>query len=343
LKRFEIQREETERRNAQLKPAVAGDDPQFSADIGAVVAKLVREAKPGAGPLSLSTNLELDLGFDSLARVELFSLAEAQLGAAIEESEAARIFTLGELIDALARSQNAEAARGRNWGEILKSAPDDELRRIEIFNQFKATRFAAYLMIKIVKFGSMALFGMSVKGLEKLPRETPFLICPNHESFLDGPLVISILPRRIVDRIFTLGYTDYWEGPFMSRLARFCNIVPIDPNVNLVRAMQIGAFGLKNGRVLVVFPEGTRTIDGHIGEMKKGAAILACEMNTPVVPVGIRGAYEMWPRGGNFRLHPVEFVFGDPIYPQSFAGAPDPYTALTEALKEKLKELSGDI
>jgi long-chain acyl-CoA synthetase len=244
-------------------------------------------------------------------------------------------------VEALTASQNAESARRRNWKEILDTAPDDDLKNHPVFNQYKITRFAAYLLIKLVGIASILLLRLRVEGLENLPRNYPFLICPNHESFLDGPLLISILPRRVIDRIFILGYTDYWQGWFMSRLGTFCNIVPIDPNVNLVRAMQIGAFGLKRGRVLLIFPEGTRTIDGDLGEFKKGSAILSYELGVPIVPVGMIGGYEMWPRGGSFRLHPVKFVFGKPIEPQSFASAPDPYAALTAALKERVKQLAN--
>jgi 1-acyl-sn-glycerol-3-phosphate acyltransferase len=120
-----------------------------------------------------------------------------------------------------------------------------------------------------------------------------------------------------------------------------CNIVAIDPNVNLIRAMQIAAIGLKHGRALLIFPEGTRSIDGHIAEFKKGAAILAYELGVPIVPVGIRGTFEAWPRGGRFRLHPIEFHFGKPIDPRAFAQCEDPYKAITEKLKSDVTVLSG--
>ena len=343
LKRFEIQKEEIDRSRTPDRGQTVADHPVFESGAGAVVAELVREAKPGVGPLDVTTNLEMDLGFDSLTRVELLGLAEARLGTHVDEKESSRIFTLGELVEALTASQNVESARGRNWKEILNAAPDDELKNHAVFNQSKITRFSAYLMIKAVKLASVLFLRLRAEGLENLPRDYPFLICPNHESFLDGPLLISILPRRVIDRIFILGYTDYWQGWFKSRLGIFCNIVPIDPNVNLVRAMQIGAFGMKEGRVLLIFPEGTRTIDGHLGEFKKGSAILAYELGVPIVPVGMLGGYEMWPRGGSFRLHPVKFVFGEPIYPQTFAGASDPYAALTAALKERVKLLANDV
>ena len=121
-----------------------------------------------------------------------------------------------------------------------------------------------------------------------------------------------------------------------------CNIVAIDPNVNLIRAMQAGAVGLRNKRVLLVFPEGTRTIDGHVGEFKKGAAILARELGVPIIPVGIRGTFEAWPRGGTFRFHPVEIHFGSAIDPQAFDQTPDPYAALTEKVQNDVKILSGE-
>src|SRR5262245_31539237 len=137
LRRFEIQEQELARRKVKERPKAATDHPVFESRIGAVVAQLVREAKPDAGPLDISTNIELDLGFDSLARVELLGLAEAQLGSRVDETVATRIFTLGELVDALAAAQDAESVRGRNWKEILKSAPDDELRSFDVFNQYK--------------------------------------------------------------------------------------------------------------------------------------------------------------------------------------------------------------
>jgi long-chain acyl-CoA synthetase len=89
-----------------------------------------------------------------------------------------------------------------------------------------------------------------------------------------------------------------------------------------------------------VFPEGTRTIDGKLGDFKKGSAILACELGIPVVPVGLKGAYEMWPRGGGFRRHRVDIGFGEPIDPKRFSSAADPYAAFTEALKSAVKQLA---
>jgi len=170
----------------------------------------------------------------------------------------------------------------------------------------------------------------------------PILLCPNHESFLDGPLLVSVLPRQVIYNMFILGYSDHWQGALSRRFAEMCKIVSIDPNVNLIRAMQAGAIGLKQGQALLIFPEGTRSIDGHVAEFKKGAAILAFELGVPIVPVGIRGSFEAWARGGKFKFHPIEFHFGDPIDPKAFGGASDPYATITEKLRNEVKRLSGD-
>jgi len=342
LKRFEIQRDELEQRRAAAAPQAEADHAVFHEGVGSVVAELVREIKPDASPLDTSTNIELDLGFDSLTRVELLGEAEARLGVSVEETEAASIYTLGELVEALTRARSGEAGRGRKWKEILAAPPAAELENHEVFRRGPITKLAGCLLVKTVRLLALVLFRLRAEGLEKLPRRLPFLICPNHESFLDGPLLASVLPKRVIDNIFILGYSTYWEGPFMSRLGRFLAIVLIDPNVNLLRAMQVGAAGLRKKRVLLVFPEGTRSIDGRVQEFKKGAAILACELGVPVVPVGVQGSFEAWPRAGRFRLHPITFAFGDPIEPSQFMNAADPHAALTDAMRREVRRLAKD-
>jgi long-chain acyl-CoA synthetase len=338
LQRFEIQRQQAERNNSTVRREAAAEHPRFKEGAGAVVAQLVRQAKPDAGPLDISMNLELDLGFDSLARVELLGLAEGQVGVRIDEEKAARIYTLGELIDELTAA-TPESGRGRNWKEILNVPPDNALHQHDAMNPSALILWSSYLLIKIGKLLFRMFLPLRYSGLEKLP-SAPFILCPNHQSFLDGPLLISVLPKRVIDRIFILGYTDYWKGRVMGFVAKMSRIVAVDADVNLVQALRVGAAGLKNGKVLLVFPEGTRTIDGKLGEFKRGSAILACELGIPVVPVGLKGAYEMWPRGGRFRRHKVDIILGEPIDPKRFSSAADPHAALTEALKNAVKQLA---
>ena len=156
-------------------------------------------------------------------------------------------------------------------------------------------------------------------------------------------MMYAVMPSRVIANAFSLGYSDYWQSWLSRRIAETANIVAIDPNVNLVRAMQAGAAGLKRKKILIIFPEGTRSIDGHLAEFKKGAAILASELGVPILPVGIDGTFESWPRGGSFRFRPIEIVFGTLMDPRQFGAENDLYSALTDRLREVVKELAHDV
>ena len=82
----------------------------------------------------------------------------------------------------------------------------------------------------------------------------------------------------------------------MRRLARSIKVVVLDPDANLVPAMRAGAFGLRHGMALILYPEGERSIDGTPRIFKKGAAILSIHMQVPIVPIAIEGFYDAWPR-----------------------------------------------
>jgi long-chain acyl-CoA synthetase len=344
LRRFEIRDSEIQRRKESRSRFQAveeeHDEEALRHGAGAVVASLLRQAKPAAGAVNPSMNLELDFGLDSLARVELFGKAEMQLGTRMDEREAAGVMTVGDLVHALEKAQGAPA-QGRNWNEIINAPTDPELARHPVFHRGAFFKIVGYAAIKAVGLAASVLFPLRSRGVENIPRNGPFLICPNHESFLDGPLTVSQLPRAAIDKILILGYSDYWQSTLMRALARFLSVVSIDSNINLVRAMQVGAAGLREGCALLVFPEGSRSIDGRVMEFKKGAAILACGLDVPILPVGIRGAFESWPRGGTFRLHPIEVAFGVPLHPREFTGAADPVAALTDALRNRIRELAG--
>ena len=89
-----------------------------------------------------------------------------------------------------------------------------------------------------------------------------------------------------------------------------------------------------------IFPEGGRSGDGGIKEFRRGAGILARELETPIVPVGIWGTYEMWPREGNFRPHAAAVVFGEPmVYPTD--GSIDP-AAFMVNVRERVVELAAE-
>ena len=104
--------------------------------------------------------------------------------------------------------------------------------------------------------------------------------------------------------------------------------------------MRAGAFGLRQGRALILYPEGERSIDGTPKIFKKGAAILSIHMQVPIVPVAIDGFYEAWPRNKPFQsLAPLKIVFGDPILPPPEASSEAAYEKLTAELRARVVEM----
>jgi long-chain acyl-CoA synthetase len=130
----------------------------------------------------------------------------------------------------------------------------------------------------------------------------------------------------------------------MRWIARQLNIVPVDPDAHLTAAMRAGAAGLRRGRVLILFPEGERSIDGTLKTFRKGAAILSAHLNAPIVPVGLDGLFDLWPRGRRFnwrgllpgRARPVTLRFGEPI-----RVAPGGYADGTRTLRDRVHGLIG--
>jgi long-chain acyl-CoA synthetase len=147
-------------------------------------------------------------------------------------------------------------------------------------------------------------------------------------------------------RMFIVAAAEYFETPSMRGVARMFNIVPIDPDANLVTAMQAGAAGLRLGKVLMLFPEGERSIDGDPKKFKKGAAILSAHLDAPIVPIAVDGLFDLWPRGRPsnwagllpWRVKPVTLVFGPPM-----RIAPGSYTEGTEKLRAEVVRLLDGI
>jgi long-chain acyl-CoA synthetase len=149
------------------------------------------------------------------------------------------------------------------------------------------------------------------------------------------------LPWTVFRNLFAVGTSEIFGSGFMRRLARWLRVIVVDPDANLVSAMRAGAFGLRHGRILILYPEGERSIDGTPRVFKKGAAILSIHLQVPIVPVAIQGFHDAWPRGKGFqKFTRLEIQFGDPIYPAPEAEASETaYEDLTAELKSRVVEM----
>ena len=105
--------------------------------------------------------------------------------------------------------------------------------------------------------------------------------------------------------------------------------------------MRAGAFGLRHGKILVLYPEGERSIDGSPKVFKKGAAILATHLRVPIIPVAMEGFYEAWPRGKGFqKFSRLKIEFGDPIAPPRNVDNPEAaYERLNSELRNRVMKM----
>ncbi|OGD18869.1 MAG: hypothetical protein A2Y70_01545 [Candidatus Aminicenantes bacterium RBG_13_64_14] len=152
-----------------------------------------------------------------------------------------------------------------------------------------------------------------VTGLDRLDRGIPYVFMSNHLSFLDGPLLMTILdrPARVIVKRFV------FRTPILGLGMRFSGYVPLDGEGAGAgrRSIARAAHWIKEkGYSFLIYPEGTRSFDGKLLRFRRGGFFLAFESGAPIVPVSVKGTYELMPRGQWFvRKGPVQITFHEPI------------------------------
>ncbi|HSM86414.1 MAG TPA: AMP-binding protein [Candidatus Limnocylindrales bacterium] len=350
LKRFEIQRRvQAGEGSGQENAGTIAEEPTAEeavwlaqADVQKAIS-IIRQASKTQKPVMPSANLELDLGFDSMERVELVVALEREFGAEADDRVISQVYTVRELVETILQARGGTAgARPAlpGWDAVLAAEPDDPAVLSALHSSVLLT-FLWFLLGKIAGVVVRVFFGLTVSGREKLPQKGPFILSPNHQSFLDGPVVASLIPWRLFKNMFYVGTSEIFGQGIFNFLGRTFKLVPVDPDSNLVNAMRAGAYGLKQGNNLVLYPEGERSIDGTPKKFKKGAAILSAHLKVPIYPVALEGFYEAWPRSRKFpRLAKLKVQFGDPIGPPESLGNPeDTYRKLTEKLRNRVVDM----
>ena len=252
-------------------------------------------------------HLELDLGLDSLDIVEIMSFIESNFGIKIAEEKFSDFKNILEIAQYIKDNGGSYHEEGTNWSKILQEDVDVPLPKSSSVS--KITRFLFKPILHLY-------FHLKKENLDKIP-EKPAIYVGNHQSFIDGFAFNECIGYKKLEDTYYIAVAAHFDTPVRKFLANRGNIIIIDINKNLKDTLQIAAKVLRDGKNLVIFPEGARTRDGELQEFKKTFAILSKELNIPVVPYGIRGAYEAMPYGSKFpKPHPVEICFFDTIDPK---------------------------
>ncbi len=148
------------------------------------------------------------------------------------------------------------------------------------------------------------------RAIENLPAEGGGLVLVNHQSFLD-PMLVGLPLRRPVSY---LARDTLFRVPVIGWIIRNTYVMPINRDAASTASIRNALKRMEHGFLVGLFPEGTRSDDGKVGEFKPGFISLIRRAKVPVYPVGIAGAHGALPRAG-FRLFPppVRVVFGEPL------------------------------
>ena len=293
-----------------------------------------RRLTPDASP-------QLDLDIDSLGWVNLTLEIGEKTGMELDEAAIERIDTVRDLLREVAsgagrtthhvspfeRPEEVLDYRQKRWLKPLGPARSAMARGMFVLNR---------MMMR----GS---FRLRVEGLENLPDNGPFIIAPNHVSYLDAFVVAAALDHSVLRRTYWAGWTGAAFGNPLTRLvSRLAQVVPVDPGRAGLSSLAFGAAVLRRGQNLVWFAEGERSPTGSLQPFKSGVGLLLSHYPVPVVPVFIRGTYEAMPRGRFLRrLEQVTVAFGEPLDPRSLDGTASSQEQVVEAVHERVAELGA--
>jgi len=177
-------------------------------------------------------------------------------------------------------------------------------------------------------------FRWRVYHAERVPDAGPVILAANHASFMDPPIVGSAALRGI----HYLARDTLFRWPGIGALLRSVNAVPVDRQGGAVSGLRVILERLSRGEAIVLFPEGTRSVDGNLKPAQAGIGLVVVKSGAPVIPVRLFGTFEAWSRHRRFpRCSPIVVKFGEQM---SFAKA---IAEANAAPKQRLKQIYQEI
>ncbi|WP_432204389.1 AMP-binding protein [Cetobacterium somerae] len=235
------------------------------------------------------SHLEIDLGLDSLDVVEIITFIQNTYGVNISEEDFSRIKTVEALCQYIREKGGNFEEKEINWKKIFEEP-------VEL--KMPTSKYVMTTVNLLKPFFN--LYVKLQKNTDKLQKNSPVIYVGNHQSMLDAFAFGQTLPKEVLKNTYFLAINIHFEGKLKKYLAENGNIILVDVNKNLKETLKIAAKVLKEGKNLVIFPEGARTRDGELQDFKKTFAILSKELDISVVPFAIKGAYELMPYGKTF-------------------------------------------
>ncbi|MDR0993436.1 MAG: AMP-binding protein, partial [Verrucomicrobiota bacterium] len=243
--------------------------------------------------ISPSSHWEMDLALDSLSRLSVLVFIEKTFGVKLPESVFMDYPTVVELANYADSQRLFFRKNNEAWNPLTHASAEAsdtslELPRSGTVHAFLKNVFGVLLRL---------CFRVRLEERGNDPGGQPCLLVPNHQSYIDALFVSMALKDSVLHRTYYYAKRKHVKAGFLTWLARNCNVIVVDVNHDLQLSLQKITKAIRNGGNLIIFPEGTRSYDGQLGDFKTTFAALALKLNVPVIPIAISGAYRALPRG----------------------------------------------
>ena len=272
-------------------------------------------------------HVETDLALDSLDKISLQTFIENTFGTSVGVDEMPGFPNIEALASYVAKQKTRMEAEDVDWHQLLTGSVDSL--------SLPSSGLAYRIVSRILK-GFFCLYNrLKIKGQKNVPAKGACILAPNHQSYADAPLVLAGLPWSELGQYYFYATEEHVKSQYRRKMAAQSNVIVME-RANLKNSILKLAKVLREGHRVIIFPEGARTHDGGTVPFKKTFAILAKELNVPIVPVCIRGAFEALPRGSSFmRPEHIEVNFLPAIKP-----APEQsYEDLTQRTQDAIEAL----
>lgn len=186
-----------------------------------------------------------------------------------------------------------------------------------------------------------------MKGLDNVPKKGAFIVATNHVSYLDPIIIPSIFVKHFKRKIHFLAKKELFEGWIGGMFETATGGIPLDREKGEKTSLKNALNALRKGKIIGIFPEGGRSANGKLQKGKTGVVRLALAAKVPIVPVGIKGTYDIWPRQKKiFKIKKVVKInFGEPIYFNNYYNKPITkklLRALTAKVMRDIGKLCGE-
>ena len=180
-----------------------------------------------------------------------------------------------------------------------------------------------------------------VNGLDNIPKDGNFIISANHASYADHLILSSIIIKNNNQRIHYLAKKEHFETLFQRLWHEHTGAIPIDRQAGGKQALETAVKYLKQGKIIGIYPEGTRTLTGKLQRGKTGAARLALAARVPILPVGLIGTFDILPKGKNIpRFKRATVNIGKPIYFNEHYGKENDKKTIRLVTTKVMKEIA---